>query len=1017
MQSSAGSAIAGWARRFVRWLVRRFYPRIEVTGAERIPQSGPVLLCANHANSLIDPVLIGIAARRPVRFLAKAPLFDVPLLGSVMRALGMLPAYRGSDDARQVRRNVESLDAAAGILQSGEALGIFPEGKSHDALQVEMIRSGAARIAIQAAENGARVVPVGINYERKERFRSGVWIAVGEPIDVAEWLAQHSGDSRAAMRTMTAELEKRLKAVVVHLDEPAWAPFLNDLEALAPWRQAIPGTKVAAVRQRKRIADAMNYFLTADRPRAEAVGAEIATYRQAVHAEGLRLDGAILQWEGWKTFGMLVWQRIWTVLLFLPALLGTLFHIVPFTIVRAGAAKIRAPGRTTNAQSLLIVGALTYLLWYLMVGLWMFDYFSTWFAAAALAVMPLLGLLALGYWTGARKAVWWWWYQLRFLFRRRRLLELRAQRRSLQGPLESLAAEYETVAPGPAPLPRAPWTVAARRITLRSAALAAAFVAAWFVAHWYTQRGLIDPDSGVDLAAIPRPALGARLSSDEAALLAITTGLSELESRAKALQAEFASESRSYASEADNDEIRRLLLSYINYRTALVRLIWRYQRYAQLDDERLRLRAFLVGYAAASALYDASLKFVHDFAPDEQAVARLNEGEPTWGIPPGLHSTIERNLASPVNRRLLAAADRYYAAHRLRFEELSLGRATPHAPLHLAIVRGGSTAERLAGSGWKAEAAIAAKDLARLVGTIRYETQSLISTWIGDFKLREPRQGESLIRPEQLARLAEKLQPGDILLERRNWYLSNAFLPGYWPHAALYVGTADDLRALGLDDDPRVRPHLARFAAPDADGHPHVIVEAMSEGVVFSSLEHSIGGADSAAVLRPNLSREEKIEAIARAFSHALKPYDFEFDFTTRDKLVCTEVVFRAYGGNEGPIRFPVKEILGRQTMPAIELVRKVKEEGAADTAELAFVAFVDGDENSGECRFCEDPGEFYATLDRPALTMLQGFESDPLKAIGPFGWAISALIATFTLGNLAYYGWRGESGDSADKG
>ncbi|MEX1096432.1 MAG: 1-acyl-sn-glycerol-3-phosphate acyltransferase [Planctomycetales bacterium] len=1019
MQPTSGGSRSGWARRFVRWLVRRFYPRIEVTGGERIPQSGPVLFCANHANSLIDPVLIGIAARRPVRFLAKAPLFDVPLLGAVIRALGMLPAYRGSDDARQVRRNLESLDAAAEVLQSGAALGIFPEGKSHDAIQVEMVRSGAARIAIQAAGNGAQglsVVPVGINYEKKERFRSAVWVAVGEPIDVDQWLAERGGDSRAAMRAMTSELDQRLKAVVVHLDGPRWGPFLSDLEILAPRRKDAPTGKAAAVRQRKRIADAMNHFLAADRPRAEAVAAEIAAYRQAVRAEGLRVDGPILRWEGWRTFGMLVWQRVWTVALFLPALLGTLFHIVPFTIVRAGAAKIRAPGRTTNSQSLLLVGLPTYLLWYFAVGWWMFGYFSLWFAATALAAMPFLGLLALGYWRNAQRAAWWWWHQLRFLLRRRRLLELRAQRRALQATLAGLAAEYDRVAPHPVRPPRPPWTAVARRVTVRAACVAALLLVAWFAGHWFRQRALIDPAGGVDLAAIPRATLAARLSSDEAALRAVIEGLDDLESRTREVQADFAAGRRSYSSEADNDEIRRLLLGYINRRTALIRLIWRYQRYAQLEDETLRLRAFLVGYASASALHDASLKFVHEFAPDDRAIARLNEGDPTWGIPAGLHRVIEKNLASPANRKLLEAARQYHAAQRPRFEERGLGPASPHAPFHAAIARAEQTARRLAGSQWREGAVVAAKDLGTLVATIRYQTQSAISTWIGDFKIREPRPGESLIRPEQLARLATTLQPGDVLLERRNWYVSNAFLPGYWPHAALYVGTADDLKRLGLADDPRVKPHWERFAALDDEGHPHVIVEAMSEGVVFSSLEHSIGGADSAAVLRPNLSREEIIEAIAQAFSHASKPYDFEFDFDSRDKLVCTEVVYRAYGANAGPIRFPVREILGRRTMPAIELVRKVKEESAADTAELSFVAFIDGDERTGECRYCEDAGPFFQTLDRPALTMLQGFESDPFERIGLLGWALSVLIASFTLGNLAWYGWRGERGDLVDE-
>ena len=177
----------GWIRGLVRWFVRFYYPRIEIAGAAHIPQSGPVLLCANHANSLLDPVIIGIAARRPVRFMAKAPLFKHPILGPPLSALGMVPAFRGSDDARQVRRNLESLDESAKVLAEGHAMGIFPEGKSTDQAHLEMVRSGAARMALQAQEEGAtelKVIPIGITYEQKDEFRSSAWVQVAEPIDV-----------------------------------------------------------------------------------------------------------------------------------------------------------------------------------------------------------------------------------------------------------------------------------------------------------------------------------------------------------------------------------------------------------------------------------------------------------------------------------------------------------------------------------------------------------------------------------------------------------------------------------------------------------------------------------------------------------------------------------------------------------------------------------------------------------------------------------------------------------------
>ena len=117
-------------------MTKFYYPRIEVTGDGLIPREGPVLLVANHPNSLLDPVILGIVAGRPVRLMAKAPLFDLPVLDTLLRGLGMGPVYRRSDDAKQVTKNVESLAIAGRQLAAGGVMGIFPEGKSHDATQL-----------------------------------------------------------------------------------------------------------------------------------------------------------------------------------------------------------------------------------------------------------------------------------------------------------------------------------------------------------------------------------------------------------------------------------------------------------------------------------------------------------------------------------------------------------------------------------------------------------------------------------------------------------------------------------------------------------------------------------------------------------------------------------------------------------------------------------------------------------------------------------------------------------------
>ena len=223
-----------------------------------------------------------------------------------------------------------------------------------------------------------------------------------------------------------------------------------------------------------------------------------------------------------------------------------------------------------------------------------------------------------------------------------------------------------------------------------------------------------------------------------------------------------------------------------------------------------------------------------------------------------------------------------------------------------------------------------------------------------------------MIQPEQLSEFRARLKPGDILIERQNWFLSRAFMPGYWAHAAIYVGTTNDLVRLGLDRDPRVAPHWKEYAARDAQGHEHLILEAVPQGVRITTLEHCIGVADAAAVLRPRITASEVRESIARAFTHLGKSYDFDFDFFSSDKVVCTELVYRAY---DGCLQFPLVDVMGRKTLPPTELVRKFVTERGQAKAQLECVCFLDGDEVRGQASF-KDENVFASTLQRPGLML-----------------------------------------------
>jgi len=263
---------------------------------------------------------------------------------------------------------------------------------------------------------------------------------------------------------------------------------------------------------------------------------------------------------------------------------------------------------------------------------------------------------------------------------------------------------------------------------------------------------------------------------------------------------------------------------------------------------------------------------------------------------------------------------------------------------------------------------MALMDLRSHTGDSKYLAQSMVSTWIGDFRLKSRPEHTGLISAEQARELRKVLQPGDILLERRNWFMSNAFLPGYWPHAALYLGDPESLKVLGVADDPRVKRNWRAFTEPEASGHRYAVIEAMSEGVVFTTFEHSVGEADAVAVLRPRLTDAQRREMLVRAISHYGKPYDFEFDFFSTDRLVCTEVVYRAL---DGMITLPLTPILGRRALPAVGFVKVYAETRGRDDRPFDLVYFLDADESRGRAVVGSE-AVFLETLQRKGVTFLQ---------------------------------------------
>jgi hypothetical protein len=243
-----------------------------------------------------------------------------------------------------------------------------------------------------------------------------------------------------------------------------------------------------------------------------------------------------------------------------------------------------------------------------------------------------------------------------------------------------------------------------------------------------------------------------------------------------------------------------------------------------------------------------------------------------------------------------------------------------------------------------------------------FPVQKGVSEWMGDTKVH--RKETHLISAAQVDTMKSRLQPGDILFERHEWYLSNMGLPGFWTHVALYVGTPQERQAFFNDHETRewVKSRgiidgdfekLLRKNYPLAynsatslleKGHSPRILEAISEGVSFTSLEYS-GASDSIGVIRPRLTKADKARALLRAFHYSGRPYDFNFDFATDSALVCSELVFKAYepGQEMRGLRFPVTTVMGRKVSTPNEMVRQFDRLAGTGESQTDFVLFLDG--------------------------------------------------------------------------
>jgi len=185
----------------------------------------PTILVSNHPNTLLDPLFAASSVSAQVNFLANYSLFKSKFGNWFFNTFYCIPVQRPEDVPNGETNNEASLAKSHLHLAGGGSLYIAAEGYSIRTIGLRQLKTGAARIGLNTeAEHNwdakVQILPVGLNYNACDQFRSNLVIHIGKPIDLKPWRYAFENDPRETVSELTDHLAYQLKSLLLHDDDP-----------------------------------------------------------------------------------------------------------------------------------------------------------------------------------------------------------------------------------------------------------------------------------------------------------------------------------------------------------------------------------------------------------------------------------------------------------------------------------------------------------------------------------------------------------------------------------------------------------------------------------------------------------------------------------------------------------------------------------------------------------------------------------------------------------------------------
>jgi glycerol-3-phosphate O-acyltransferase / dihydroxyacetone phosphate acyltransferase len=383
-----------------------FFRRFVVRNQHLMPKRGPLLIVANHPNTFMDPIVIASLLPQQVYFIAKSTVFGSPFRKWLLHRMNLIPIHRRQDMPGQAIDNEETFRTSYQALAAHKTLLIFPEGTSFIERRLRKLKTGTARMALGAVEQSAdaadmQILPVGLNYSDPTRFRGDVFVNVGKPITVADYLDRYRQDSASTVNELTDTIRHQLEKLTVVTPSDEEDALVQQIEQIYKERLAAQ-TPIEAPRHvrdfllTRAIVKSLAHFISTHPRRVQALRDRMQVYTQQLKELGLQHFPTLEEKNELlrKSIG-----KTMLLALSLPLYLYGLFNNYLAYIIPSQVADALTEEKEFRAPIMLSVGTFSFPILYAIqaVMLWQFLPNKVYLLLYLLS-LPISGFFTLRYW-------------------------------------------------------------------------------------------------------------------------------------------------------------------------------------------------------------------------------------------------------------------------------------------------------------------------------------------------------------------------------------------------------------------------------------------------------------------------------------------------------------------------------------------------------------------------------------------------------------------------------------------